>query len=412
MMHTSGGYVDARMVDGTVRLVVESRPEITLPPIRNRQTRLQRVAANRAAVNRAPIDAWLPSYQTTAHDRTSTHSVPCTAVSHPAHYTGASLITVYTVSLAGDLADLQPIALTADGASVYASLHSLYVADERRTAEHGALTQLNRFDISGTGKPTYLGSNMIPGTLLDSYSMSEYAGTLRVVTTAREYRQDAETSVYVLDENTLKVDGSVSGLGHGEQVHAVRFIGSLAYVVTFKSVDPMYVIDLSDPKHPRTAGELKVTGYSDYLHPVGDGRLLGVGQDVSGGMVRGLQVSLFDVGSPDDPQRLASVAREHTPSETPIDPHAFLYWPADGIAVIPIDSWNSAQSGAALVLRVGGNGLTVLGTVRNPGRAPTGYDTGIERTLVIGSQLWTMSSAGLRVSDLHSLDRVAWVPFS
>jgi hypothetical protein len=109
---------------------------------------------------------------------------------------------------------------------------------------------------------------------------------------------------------------------------------------------------------------------------------------------------------------LAAVAREHTPSETPLDPHAFLYWPADGIAVIPIDSWNSAQSGAALVLRVGAETLTVLGTIRNPGRAPSGYDTGIERTLVIGNQLWTMSSAGLRMSDLHSLDREAWVPFS
>jgi hypothetical protein len=108
---------------------------------------------------------------------------------------------------------------------------------------------------------------------------------------------------------------------------------------------------------------------------------------------------------------LASVAREHTPSESPIDPHAFLYWAAEGIAVIPIDSWNYRQSGAALVVRVEGDKLAVLGTVRNPGGPSHGYDTGIERTMVIGDQLWTMSSSGLRVSGLHSLDRQAWVPF-
>ena len=410
-LHTDGSYVDARMVDGTVRLVVQNTPNVTFHTVRGHRSDAQRIAANRKAVRRAPIQAWLPSYQVTGNGTTSTHSVPCTSVSHPVHYTGASMLTVYTVPLDGDLTDPQPISLTANGADVYASTNSLYVADLRNTREHGQLTQLHRFDITGAGKPSYLGSNMIPGALLDSYSMSEYDGTLRVVTTTKQYRANADTAVYTMDENTLKVEGSVSGLGHGEQVHAVRFIGPLAYVVTFKSVDPMYVIDLHDPEHPRTAGKVKVTGYSDYLHPVGDGRLLGVGQDVSGNEVRGLQVSLFDVSSPDDPRRLDHVTREHTPSETPIDPHAFLYWAAAGIAVLPIDSWNGAQSGAALVLRVTSGKLTVLGTIHNPGATNNGYETGIERTLVIGDQLWTMSSSGLRASGLHSLSREAWVPF-
>jgi uncharacterized secreted protein with C-terminal beta-propeller domain len=322
------------------------------------------------------------------------------------------MLTVYTVPLAGDLTDPQPISLAANGASVYASTTSLYVADSHYTRKHQERTQLHRFGITDPGKPTYLGSNVIPGGLLNAYSMSEFDGTLRVVTTSNEYRGTADTSVFVLDENSLKVDGSVGGLGRGEQVHAVRFIGPLAYVVTFRSVDPMYVLDLHDPAHPRLAGELRVTGYSDYLHPVGDGRLLGVGQDVTDGLVHGLQVSLFDVSSPDHPKLLAGVAREHTPSESPIDPHAFLYWAADGIAVIPIDSWNYRQSGAALVVKVDRDRLTVQGTIRNPGSAGNGYDTGIERTLVIGDQLWTMSGSGLRVSDLHTLDQRAWVPFT
>jgi uncharacterized secreted protein with C-terminal beta-propeller domain len=411
-LHADGAYVDARMVDGTARLVVQSRTDVTFPTIRGHKTRKQRIAAYRAAVNRAPIGAWLPKYQVTTGGKTTTHSVPCTSISHPAHYTGASMLTVYTVPLTGDLANPQPISLAATGANVYASTDSLYVADLRPSKEHGPLTQLDRFDITGDGKPTYLGSNMVEGALLNSYSMSEYDGALRVVTTLRQYRRNAHTRVYVLDEHTLKVDGSVGGLGKGEQVRAVRFIGPLGYVVTFRSVDPMYVLDLSNPAHPRVTGELKVPGYSDYLHPVGDGRLLGVGENTSRGLVRGLQVSLFDINSPHDPKRLANVTREHTPSESPIDPHAFLYWAADGIAVIPIDSWNYRQSGAALVVRVAHDDLKVLGTIRNPGGSSNGYDSGIERTLVIGDQLWTMSNTGLRVSDLHSLDREAWVRFS
>jgi uncharacterized secreted protein with C-terminal beta-propeller domain len=373
--------------------------------------RPDRIARNQQAVRRAPLSAWLPSYQVTAEGRTTSGEVPCTSVSHPAHYTGKSMLTVYSMNLDGDLADPHPISLAANGGNVYATTGSLYVADSHDTRKNGERTQLHRFDLRGDSAPTYLGSNIIPGTVLNSYSMSEYDGTLRIVTTEGQWRPSAETSVYALDAEDLKIEGSVGGLGNGERVHAVRFLGPLAYVVTFRSIDPLYVVDLADPTDPRVTGELAVPGYSDYLHPVGDGRLLGVGQDTSGGMVSGLQLSLFDVSAQDDPQRLDSLTREHTPNETPIDPHAFLYWATDRIAVVPIDSWNYRQSGAALVVRVDHNELTSLGTIRNPTVSNHGYPSGIERTLVIGDELWTMSSAGLQASGLHSLDREAWVPF-
>ena len=128
--------------------------------------------------------------------------------------------------------------------------------------------------------------------------------------------------------------------------------------------------------------------------------------------MNGLQVSLFDVHTPGHPTRLARVVRTHTPSETPIDPHAFLYWPATGTAVVPIDSWDPSQSGAALVLHVGHDGLRVSGTIRNPALSTVGsYDTGIERTLILGNDIWTMSSSGLQASDLHTLAKQAWVAF-
>jgi hypothetical protein len=89
-----------------------------------------------------------------------------------------------------------------------------------------------------------------------------------------------------------------------------------------------------------------------------------------------------------------------------------MYWPATGTAVLPIDSWNPDQSGAALVVHVGNDALHVQGTIRNPAVSSTdSYDTGIERTLVIGDDIWTMSSSGLQASDLHTLAKQAWVPF-
>jgi hypothetical protein len=413
-LHTKGGYLDARMVGDTVRLVVQSSPQLVFPELRGKHSPKERTEHNRDVVRHAPLSAWLPTYQVTANGTTTSSSVPCTDVSRPAHFTGKSMLTVYSVDLAGDLSHPDPISLATDGASVYASRSSLYVAAARPTKDRGELTQLDRFDITGAGKPTYLGSTTVAGTLLDSYSMSEYDGTLRVVTTTGQWSARTSTAVRVLDADTLKVLGSVGGLGRGEQVHAVRFLGPLAYVVSYESVDPLYVVDLHDPAHPTLAGSLTITGYSDYLHPVADGRLLGVGESVSpSGIVDGLQVSLFDVDTPAHPTRLDHVTKQHTPSETPIDPHAFLYWPDRKLAVIPIDSWNANQSGAALVVHVDGDDLSVVGTIRNPAvSSADSYDTGIERTMVIGNDIWTMSSAGLQVSDIGSLDQRAWVPFA
>ena len=409
-LHPKGSFVDARMIDGTVRLVVDSRPRIALPVAHGKLRGAKLRAAERRAVAHTPLDAWQPSYTITSGGTTTTDQVQCTDVFHPQTYTGAALLTVYSVDLAQGFDQLNPVTLAANAATVYASPTSLYVANQEYHRTH-----IHRFDISAPGRPTYLGTGTVPGLLLDSYSLSEYDGSLRAITTATgRYGQTRSTTAYVLDADTLKETGHVGGLGRGEQVHAVRFLGPLAYLVTFKQVDPFYVLDLSDPAHPRAAAELKVSGYSDYLHPVGDGRLLGVGEDVAHRMVRGLQVSLYDVSDLARPQRIANVVRDHTPGESDLDPHAFLYWPDSGTAVIPIDSWNSAQSGAVLVVHVSSDGLRPVGLIRNP-RVSTvddPYDSGIERSIYIGGSIWTMSSSGLAVSDGSSLHRQAWIPFS
>jgi uncharacterized secreted protein with C-terminal beta-propeller domain len=408
-LQPKGSFVDARMIDGIVRLVVDSRPRLAFTVARGKHTAMQRRAADRRTIAHTALAAWQPSYAVTTNGATTTTRVPCADVSHPRHYTGASLLSVYTVDLSRGFDDLTPVSLAANAATVYASTDSLYIANREYRQTH-----IHRFDISAPGRPTYLGTGTVPGNLLDSYSLSEYDGSLRVVTTEHHYAQHRSTGVYVLDADTLQETGHVDGLGHGEDVQAVRFLGPLAYLVTYKQVDPFYVLDLSDPQHPTQAAEVKVSGYSDYLHPVGDGRLLGVGEDVRGSRVQGLQVSLYDVSDLARPRRIANVVRNHTPGESDLDPHAFLYWPDSGTAVVPINSWDSAQSGAVLVVHVRSDGLHPVGLIRNP-RLTTvddGYDSGIERSLYIGGSIWTMSSSGLKVSDGISLQRQAWIPFS
>jgi hypothetical protein len=442
----SGDYVDARMVGTTVRLVNNSTPNIELPNIDNSNTTdSQRSAQVAAAVGRAPLSDWLPTYTVTTGRTSATRTVPCGSVSHAASYTGTSLLTIYTIDLSKALADASPMSLAADGTTVYGTQHSLYIATNSTPAccvggpvpdgravplsPGGAppnvpleQTEIHRFALPTTGRPVYLGSATIPGRLLNQYSMSDFSGHLRVATTSGQayyagtgQRSSSSSAVYVLDDNTLKVVGSVSGLGKGQQIYAVRFVGPLAYVVTFQLTDPLYVLDLSDPAVPRTSGELELTGYSNYLQQVGDGRLVGVGQEAnSQGRVAGMQVSLFDVSSPSLPRRIGHVLLADAPGENAFDPHSFLYWPATNMVIVPIETWtNSPDAGRALVLRVEASGLTTLGLIGHPGTSQSyqGYP-GIERTMVIGNSIWTMSSDGLLASQLTSLEDQAWIPFS
>jgi len=211
--------------------------------------------------------------------------------------------------------------------------------------------------------------------------------------------------------------GRVDGLGKGERIYAVRFVGPVGYVVTFRQVDPLYTVDLRDPRHPRVAGELKIRGYSAYLHPAGDGRLVGVGQDATEqGQRQGAQVSLFDVSDPARPSRLATHRMPGGYSTAEADPHAFLYWPKTGLLVVPVVAPKSTLDGGyaagALALSVRGSTLTDLGTIAHPPAASGPGYAGVSRALVIGDTLWTLSDAGLQANTMQTLTRRAWLPFT
>jgi hypothetical protein len=305
-------------------------------------------------------------------------------------------------------------------------------------------TYIYRFDITQGGLPRFVAGGSVPGYPLDQYSLSEWNGYLRIATTtgtswaladgAPAGAQTSSSAVYVLTTQgpVMRTVGQVTGLGIGERIYAVRFMGPAGYVVTFRQTDPLYTLDLSDPTHPRVRGTLALTGYSAYLHPVSATQLIGIGQQADKmGHIGGLQVSLFDVSDLASPARLATYALAGASSDAEFDPHAFLYWPGSQLVVVPLQGYGVVPAGApmpaagapsvptsasgALVLRINGMSITEAGFISQPvsGSAGTVYGySPIERSLVIGQTLWTLSDAGLLASSLTTLKQQAWIPFT
>jgi hypothetical protein len=261
-----------------------------------------------------------------------------------------------------------------------------------------------------------------------------------------------QSAVYVLEQSgdQLVIVGKAGGLGAGEQIYAVRFIGPVGYVVTFRQMDPLYTLDLSDPAQPRVVGQLELSGYSAYLYPVDATHLIGIGQDANAfGQTTGTQISLFDVSDPAAPVRLAAYDLQFAHSEAEFDPHAFLYWPASRLLVVPVQVPSSvpppyggsppvptpvpqggpvnggpASAGTpttaeplygpaseAVVLQVGASSFTELGTITHPTTPTDPFGGQIRRSLIVTNELWTLSDAGLKANDMATVAPLAWVPF-
>ncbi|MBM7813768.1 beta-propeller domain-containing protein [Saccharothrix algeriensis] len=432
-LEVDGRYVDARQVGDVVRVVVHSRPRLPWVYPQDGVTEAQSLARNREIAATAPIEAWLPRYELTGADgaRTSGALVACDRVSHPEEHSATSVLSVLTFDFPGELGAGDAVAIVADGDTVYGTGGSLYIADDhhlvpnpRRLPVPPTTTAIHQFDISRPGPPEHVASGRVTGTLLNQYSLSEHEGRLRVATTAFDApgvpeqppASQSAVTVLVREGARLVQVGRVDGLGVGERIYSVRFVGPVGYVVTFRQTDPLYTLDLSDPARPRRVGELKITGYSAYLHPAGDGKLIGVGQEATDqGRTQGTQVSLFDVSDAAAPTRIAA---HHVPggsSEVEYDPHAFLHWPARDLLVLPVTTHPTAQrptapAGGVLVLRLRDNTFTEVGTVRH--EAAPAHDPGVRRALVVGDDLWTVSAAGALVSRVDGLAQRAWVPFS
>ena len=379
-LNVQGNYISARSVGGTARVILRYDPQWNFPFVFPQNETAEDVAetANRAAVLNSTLDDWLPHYTLgSADSSTGSLLVPCSDVHAPSVFSGLGVTTVMSVPIGVDFDPSESTAVMAPGDTVYASTGSLYVAttrwvdsdtysddDEWQEAWRRRRTSIHRFDISGA-EAAYEASGEVLGVIHNQFSLSEHNGHLRIVTTVGgPWGDESESQVRVLSTggDVLTEVGSVGDIGGGEQVQSVRFVGDVGYVVTFRQIDPFYTIDLSDPANPSILGELKIPGFSSYLHPISDTLVLGVGSDADAdGRVTGAKVSLFDVSDLAAPREVAVWTAPDGWNDVGWDHRAFLWWAPENLAVIPVTVWN--EWSGAVVLRVDDGTIIEMGRI-------------------------------------------------
>jgi hypothetical protein len=432
-----GTVTAARSVDGSFRFVVSSvePQQLGFVTPQNTTGEAGAIAFNKAVIEQSTIDDWLPSVTDASGHRS--RLVDCASMSHPATFSGFDTLTVITVP--GGLDSMTATGLTGDAQVTYASPSHLYVATTAVTSGDGAAsvaapgTDIHRFDISTKDAATYQGSGHIDGAVLNQYSMSESGEFLRVATTEEAMRPNptfavpccsggpepappvgtgSSITVLALKGGELTTVGTVGGLGPSEQIKAVRYLGDLAYVVTFRRTDPLHVVDLSVPTAPRLLGELTADGYSSYLQPVGPNRLLGIGTDVGpSNEPAGALATLYDTSDPTHPRELDRITFPFAQFDVANDPHAFTWDEATQVATATggmfgtsDDRMTGTIQGVAIGISVAGDHLREVGRIVDP--AGPGTSLGVSRTLVAGDRLWSITWTGVSGHDRATLAAV------
>ena len=362
------------------------------------------------------MDDWLPTYTLTdgsGAEVSSGRLVECSDLASPETFSGIDTVAVSSFQITSALQDRRTVGVVAGGQQLYATDTATYVTTtDWNREESAATTSLHKFLTAPSGTTAYRGSGEVPGTLLNQYAMSDFDGVLRVATTVSGRRgwvnqqEVIEGVVTTLREQdgALTQIGQVDGLGRedNESIRAVRFIGSVGYVVTFRQTDPLYVLDLRDPAAPAITGELKIPGYSGYLHPTSDGRLLGVGQSGQGK----IQFSLFDVSDPTAPRRIDTQAYGWGNAAAEFDPKAFLSWEPRNLVMAPITSYGRDKLGLQRPRPVARRGSR---SARSRPDHPEPSAGQAVRSLVIGDDVYVLSERGLqsnRLDDYRMVDRL------
>jgi len=327
------------------------------------------------------------------------------------------------------------------GTSLYVSMENLYIVSYN-WSEGSVITKIG----IGDGGITFRANGTVPGYVLNQFSMDENDGyfriatTSRIVTTSNGWRRSVVgNNVYVLDP-ALNTVGSLEGLAPGEEIYSARFMGDRCYLVTFKKVDPLFAIDLSDPENPEVLGKLKIPGFSNYLHPYDEDTLIGVGKETEEAKEgdfawhQGIKISLFDVSDVENPRELAKIEIGDRGSDSPAlyDHHAFLFSRARNLLVIPIleaqideddfagvvplNCYGDFVYQGAYVFDVSRDGIELRGRVTHiddDSLLKSGFwfesEYAVERSLYIEDNLYTISQGRMKINDLGTLEEVTTV---
>lgn len=332
---------------------------------------------------------------------------------------------------------------------VYASLKKKL--EEYKYMEY---TIINKLSVE-SGAVSVDANGKVPGHVSSQFSMDEFEGNFRVATTIsqrwsaffdaavseevsssgdiasskvaaqgimpRDSFSESVNNLYVLNSE-LDIIGSIEGLAKGEQIYGVRFMGERAYVVTFRQIDPFFAIDLKDPFSPKVLGELKIPGFSRYLHPYDDNTIIGIGRDATeSGRQEGLKISLFDVTDIENPKEVAKYVSEdkYASSTVEWEHKAFLFSKEKSLLVMPIYSYsydyfggkeNAEDMNGALVFKIDKSSIILRGLIDHSG--DNKYGPSVERSLYIEDMLYTKSPYLLRINELSDLSSVKNITLS
>jgi Beta propeller domain len=434
--HLEGELLSVRAIDGIARVTMTTSllPRIDfVEPLyistdAEGEPAQRAIETNRKIINELTLDDLLPRrYAGTGGDTRGNveTALPCDVIGHPGEFAGFGMTWVASLDLNDpNAAPAGSGGIVADGQTVYVSPTNLYLAGQTGlwpevvdgvvpVQSPDPATALHMFSLADPTRTNYVASGTVAGTLLNSYSMSEFEGHLRVTTTefSTDFGGGQDSGVHIFRQSAedLTEVGAVRGLGREEMVQAVRFHGPRAYVVTFRQTDPLFVLDLSDPTSPKLSGELKIPGYSSYLHPIDGDLLLGVGFSGSdSGLNGGTQLSLFDVSDPSNPTQISTVQLTGV-TEAAFDPHAFLWWPETSDVVIPQEM--SCQFGqrdecsTALVVHVDLANRSMTESARLFQWFP------IRRSMVANGDLLTLSAGGLKQWSFADFSELADIRF-
>ena len=406
-MYIEGNYHTARMVDGTVRSVTHLwtyfdgiRNWVDLPDgywseddldkrmdIWNESVG-QTVLHNEQVISGLTLGDFVPHIYEMKDGGIFTHPLTyekCTEFSASADSAGRGFTTIMTIQMLNDEASLEVDHITSSWAHVYSSKDTLVLAEPAndmwwfwRNSDWEDATNIHSFDISDANHTTYIASGRVEGSVNDQFSISEHNGDIRVASTSDNWGMWWRTAEF--DENgdpvwsgptnqvTILTDdgeglldqtGFIGGIAEGETIWSARFVGDRGYLVTFMNIDPLWVLDLSDPTEPVILGELEVPGVSTYIHPVDENTLLTIGI-APGADGLGLdwsmtQVSLFDVSNTSEPtlsdsllltpgyadedcDDIISCGWSWSYSEATYEHKAFTFWAPESLLAVPLST--------------------------------------------------------------------------
>lgn len=385
MRRMQGELLESRRIEGNLHLIVSNgvaepdldtypgfeQGDLPICPAEGESEPTEAMIAKmeqRKAAARAVIEAL--SFAELVPDVDAAALGDCTRTLHSPQAAGLSLVTVVTDDIRSSSDATTPVTILGNGGTLYASPTALYVAASTNPLGWWSLgddeiedtTVIHRFALN-EGIPAYAGSAEVNGHLVRNdyvgsrsserfsmaqFAMSEHEGHLRIATTAGVVSKGDDSSesfvtVLSVGGGEMTATGQVGGIGRGEKIHAVRFIGARAYAVTFKKTDPLFVVDLSDPAAPAVAGELHVPGFSTYLHPFDETHLIGLGFDADDegefAWTMGLKIALFDVADPANPVEVGhrEIGTRGSYSPAVEEHHAFTFDRARGMIALPVD---------------------------------------------------------------------------